>query len=181
MRVLPLLAGVLVSGCLVPQAPPPLAGPGGPGKGAVTPAKGALELTLKTWPDGAPWHLSSERGHVVLLDVWATWCEPCKDSLPLYEDLLKQYGAKGLVVYAINVDADPREVARFLAQNRLSLPILADPEARVSEVELKVKMMPTSLLIDRTGVVRQVNEGFAEELVSKYVTTIEALLAEKAP
>jgi thiol-disulfide isomerase/thioredoxin len=175
-----LLVGASVTGCLVPQAPPPLTGPSGSEK-AVTPKKDALELSLKKWPDGAAWHLSGERGKVVLLDVWATWCEPCKDSLPLYEDLLKQYGAKGLTVFAINVDADPREVERFVAQNHVTLPILVDPEARVSEVELKVKMMPTSLLVDRQGVVRHVNEGFAEELVSKYVTTIEQLLAEPAP
>lgn len=117
---------------------------------------------------------------MVLLDVWASWCEPCRDSLPLYQDFAKEYGARGLKVYAVNVDADPREIEKFLQETHVTLPVLVDPEARVSEAQLKVKMMPTTFLIDRRGVVRHVHEGFAEEFMSKYMADIEGLLAEPA-
>lgn len=77
------------------------------------------------------------------------------------------------------MEADEREIEKFVQETKLTLPVLLDPEARVAEVELKVKMMPTTLLVDRKGVVRQVDEGFAEEFVSRYMGTIEGLLAEK--
>src|SRR5512143_1802832 len=50
-----------------------------------------LSFQVKRYPDGAPYAVASDRGSVVLLDVWATWCEPCRDALPLYEQLAKEY------------------------------------------------------------------------------------------
>jgi thiol-disulfide isomerase/thioredoxin len=159
--------GLTTAGSRVAVAEAPLVGRGKP-----------LDFSLKRHPEGRPWRLSSERGQVVLLDVWATWCEPCRAALPLYQDFLKEFGAQGLRVYAVNVDADVRAVEPFLRENRLTLPVLLDPEARLSEVELGVRMMPTTLLIDRRGVVRAVHEGFEDGATPKYLRDIEALLKE---
>jgi thiol-disulfide isomerase/thioredoxin len=139
---------------------------------------GTLDFTLQRYPEGTPYRLSSDRGSVVLLDVWATWCDACRDSLPLYEDLARQFGARGLKVYAISVDADQHLITPFLEQLKVHLNVLADPGARLSEVELKVKAMPTSMLIDRHGVVRATHEGFSEELLAQYLDEIDALLKE---
>ncbi|MHB8877752.1 MAG: TlpA disulfide reductase family protein, partial [Myxococcaceae bacterium] len=122
----------------------------------------------------------SDRGRVVLLDVWATWCEPCRDALPLYEQFQKEYGERGLRVYAVNVDVDQREIPRFIQETRLSLPILLDKNAELSEGRLKVTMMPTTFLLDRQGAIRFVHEGFAEEFLAKYQSEIEQLLSEPA-
>lgn len=177
---LALLAAMLVFASCVTPANPALTSdahalvPSNPLASNVQP----LDFTLKRYPDGSPYRLSSDRGSVVLLDVWATWCEPCRDALPMYVDLVKEFGPRGFKVYAINVDADSRQIAGFLADTRVNLPILLDPEARFAESELRVKMMPTSFLIDRRGVVRSVEEGFAEEFLARYVATIEQLLKE---
>jgi thiol-disulfide isomerase/thioredoxin len=141
-------------------------------------AEKPLELSLSRYPDGTPWRLSERRGKVVLLDVWATWCEPCREALPLYQDLAKEFAARGLEVYAINIDADAKVIAPFLAESKLTLPVLLDPEAAQSTVTLHVKMMPTSYLIDRTGRVRHVHEGFDDGQLSTWLSEIEALLAE---
>ena len=101
------------------------------------------------------------------------------DSLPMYNDLLKQYGTQGLKVYGINVDADSKGVEPFLKELKVEIPVLLDPGANTSEGALQVKVMPTAFLIDRKGNLRHVHEGFAEEFLQKYVTEIEALLAEK--
>lgn len=139
-----------------------------------------LTFQVKRYPDGEPYSVVSDRGSVVLLDVWATWCEPCRDALPFYQELAKEYGARGLKVYALNVDEDARGIPAFLADTKVTLPVLLDANAVVSEKTLSVKLMPTTFLLDRKGVVRFIYEGFSEELVRKYQAEIEQLLAERA-
>ena len=174
MRFLPLASLLLLSACLK-QDPPPLL------SGSVTQndRPGIKAMVLKRQADGKDWKLSDDTGSVVLLDVWATWCEPCRDSLPMYQDLSTQYAAKGLKVYAINVDADSKTVPPFLKELKVELPVLLDPGANIAENSLQVKVMPTAFLIDRKGNLRHVHEGFAEEFLQKYITEIEALLVEK--
>ncbi len=169
MRLLPLL--LLASACVVREPPPPLTD-----TPKVTPLK--LEQLNLPRPDGSKWTLAGDKGQVVLLDVWATWCDPCRDSLPMYQDFAKEYGGRGLRIYAINVDADPKLAEPFLKQLKVQLPVLLDPNGALAESTLKVKVMPTSFLFDRTGTLRYVHEGFAEEFLSKYTAEIEGLLKE---
>ena len=169
-------AVLALSACVKNSGPPltglvQLAGPNG---------DEPLVLALKTYPQQTDWSIEKERGSVVLLDVWATWCEPCRDSLPLYHDLQKEYAARGLKVYAMNVDADSTQIPKFLEETKVQIPVLLDPNAALAESKLKVRMMPTAFLIDRKGVVRYVHEGFAEEFLQKYMSEIEALLKEPA-
>ncbi len=158
--------------CVKQPAAPPLTGPQTAGYPKLQ------QLALARYPEGTTWKLADELGSVVLLDVWATWCEPCRDSMPLYQDLKKQYEARGLKVYAINVEADTHELPGFLAETKTTLPILRDPNAVAAEEILKVKLMPTSFLVDRKGTVREVHEGFTDDFLAKYVSEIEALLQE---
>ena len=161
----------LFAGC-VKRDPLPNASGSLPDEGA------PLALSLPLYSDGKVHDLASDHGKVVLLDVWATWCEPCRDALPLYEQLVKQYGEKGLRVYAVNVDVDQREIPKFIQETKLSIPILLDQIAEFSEHRLNVKMMPISFLLDRRGTIRFVHEDFAEEFLAKYQAEIEQLLAE---
>jgi thiol-disulfide isomerase/thioredoxin len=171
---LALAAALAAQGCIKREELPPLVEPiVGDGK--------VFDLALPEFAGGKLHSLSSDRGSVVLLDVWATWCEPCRDALPLYEQLVKEYGARGLRAYAVNVDVDQREIPKFVEETKLSLPILLDQNAALSEEKLKVRMMPTTFLLDRRGVIRFVHEGFAEEFLAKYQGEIEQLLAEPAP
>ncbi len=137
-----------------------------------------LDFALTRFPGGQPWRLSSEHGSVVLLDVWATWCDPCREALPVYEALRTRYAEKGLVVYAVSVDATSQPIPQFLLETKVALPVLLDPSGAVAESTLQVKMMPTSLLIDRQGVVRHVHEGFDADLTATLGPEIDALLAE---
>ncbi|MFL5355023.1 TlpA family protein disulfide reductase [Archangium sp.] len=178
MRSLSLALAVLaLSGCA--QKMPSLTSP------AMTSSSEALEsepapltFTVKRYPGGEPHAIASDRGSVVLLDVWATWCEPCKDALPMYQDLAKHYAERGLKVYALNVDEDVRALGPFLEETKVTLPVLLDANAEVADKVLRVRGMPTTLLVDRQGRVRYVHEGFAEEFLAKYQSEIEELLAE---
>ena len=180
MRARTLLVMLAAGGCVRLPAPPLLADDDAR-RGLV--AKGeavALDFTLTRHPSGTPYRLADDRGSVVLLDVWATWCDPCRESLPFYEDVAKQFAPRGLKVYAISVDADAAVIAPFVQELKLTLPVLHDPEATMAERTLKVKQMPTSFLIDRRGVVRRVHEGLSEDYFQQTLTDVELLLAEPA-
>lgn len=164
-------AAWLLTSCVVAEPVPTLTGP--------NPNAKALQFQLPKWPDGPAYDIASDRGNVVVLDVWASWCEPCRDALPTWEQVAKEYAGRGLKVYAINVDQDPNQVRRFLEEVKFELPILRDEGATVSETVLKVRGMPTTFFVDRRGVVRFVHEGFAEEHLNKYQSQLEELLNEK--
>lgn len=170
-RMAPVLLAVALGAACVKRDPlPPLSGSTGP--------EAPLAFTLPRYPSGEPHSLASDLGNVVLLDVWATWCEPCRDALPTYEQLLEEYGPRGLRAYAINVDLDQREIPKFLQETPFEIPILLDRNGAVAERTLRVSMMPTTFLLDRKGKVRFVHQGFAEEMLGRYQSQIEQLLAE---
>ncbi len=150
---------------------------------ASSPARDAsalpLQLRLPLFPQGAVHDLAEDRGKVVLLDVWATWCKPCLISLPLYERMEKRYGARGFKVYAINIDEQTEQIPLFLTETKLGLPILLDKGGAVAEGELKVQTMPTALILDRRGLVRYRHEGYVAE--GPLQGEIEGLLAEVQP
>lgn len=183
MRRLLLSAGLLaLCGCAKASMPPlthPAPGTSAGEQGADAPRP--LDFQVKRYPGGEPYDLTQDRGSVVLLDVWATWCEPCRDALPYYQDLAREYASRGLKVYALNVDEDARAIPTFLQEVKVTLPVLLDENAQVAERTLKVRVMPTTYFIDRRGVVRHVHEGFAEEFLAKYQSQLEVLLAEPAP
>ncbi|QRK08517.1 TlpA family protein disulfide reductase [Archangium violaceum] len=173
------LAVLALSGCA--QKMPSLTAPAlATSPGGLESAPTPLEFTVKRYPGGEPFSIASDRGSVVLLDVWATWCAPCRDALPMYQDFAKHYASRGLKVYALNVDGDTRGIPAFLEEAKVTLPVLLDANAEVSEKVLRIRGMPTTVLLDRKGVVRYVHEGFAEEFLSKYQAEIEELLAEPA-
>jgi thiol-disulfide isomerase/thioredoxin len=164
------LAVVSLAGCVHRTPPPDLT--------QDVRAGHEVQLTLPQYGSGKPYSLAQDKGKVVLLDVWATWCEPCRDALPVYQDLQKQYGAKGFVVETINIDEDPHQIDAFLKETKISLPILLDPGGNFSQDVLHVTRMPTTFFIGRDGEIRSVREGFAEEFLAKYQSEIETLLAE---
>jgi thiol-disulfide isomerase/thioredoxin len=180
MRSFPLvLAALALCGCARKMPPATASAPSATSEAALESAEpGPLRFTVKRYPGGEPHAIASDRGHVVLLDVWATWCEPCRDALPVFDTLAKRYAERGLKVYALNVDEDTRAIPPFLADTKVSLPVLLDANAEVAERVLRVRTMPTTVLIDRQGRVRYTHEGFDEERLAKYQGEIEELLAE---
>ncbi len=130
---------------------------------------------LGTQPDVT---LSQFHGRVVLFDVWATWCAPCRGALKAYQVLQRLFGPRGLVVYGLSVDRDQNDVVRFLSDNIIELPILHDPGGNIADSRLNVTGFPTSFLIDRQGRLREVQQGFGGRPVSLLAAQIQALLNE---
>jgi thiol-disulfide isomerase/thioredoxin len=127
--------------------------------------------------------LASLRGSVVLVNLWATWCEPCRWEMPELERLYRRLGPRGLVVVAVSEDEAPpggvaglrRDLAGFTSARGISFPVLLDPEGRLGRL-FGVSGLPTTFLIDRDGrVVRRVL-GPARWDAPPYSSQIERLL-----
>jgi thiol-disulfide isomerase/thioredoxin len=104
-----------------------------------------------TYLDGKPLSLSNEKGNVVFLNVWATWCGPCRFETPELQALQNQYAASGLKVIGVSVDeGDDEAVKTFVAEQKITYPIAVDPEGRIATL-VQTTVLPTSLLIDRNG------------------------------
>jgi cytochrome c biogenesis protein CcmG/thiol:disulfide interchange protein DsbE len=125
----------------------------------------------------APLDLDALRGRVVYLDFWASWCGPCRQSFPWMESMKKAYEAQGLTVLAINVDHDRADAERFLKIFHPDFEIRFDPQGSWAE-EFKVSGMPSSVIIDRHGVVRFTHVGFWPAQGEVSAEQIRELLAE---
>ena len=108
---------------------------------------------------GAPLKLSALRGKVVLVDFWASWCEPCKKELPLLDKLAPRLRAKGIEIVAVNIDDDQSHAADFVKSHGLHLTVVADATKKIVGAWEPPKM-PSSFVVDKQGVVRAVHGGF---------------------
>jgi thiol-disulfide isomerase/thioredoxin len=107
--------------------------------------------------------VASYKGRVLLLDVWASWCGPCKQELPMLDDLARRLKGQGIDILAVSVDQQRANVEKFLkGHGRWALTIAHDPDGLIAE-RLQPDKMPTSYVIDRSGIVRYVNAGFVPE------------------
>jgi thiol-disulfide isomerase/thioredoxin len=117
--------------------------------------------------------LDSLRGHVVYLDFWASWCDPCRKSFPWMEDLQRKYADKGLLVVAVNLDANSESADKFLAKHPVDFAVVFDPSGSVAKA-YELKGMPSSYIIDQEGNVVSTHIGFQE----KDAKTLENQLVE---
>lgn len=99
--------------------------------------------------------LAGLRGKVVLLNVWATWCHPCRDEIPQLEALHQQYRARGLDLIGVSVDVPGMDdaIRTFMTDFKMTYPVWLDPDERVS-AQFRTIGVPETFLIDRTGVIR---------------------------
>ena len=122
--------------------------------------------------------LAAYHGKVVLVDFWASWCAPCRQSFPWMQTLKMTYAGQGLSVLGVNLDQDRRDAEKFLAQFHPNFDIRFDPQGELAE-RFKVHGLPTSLLIDRHGVLRYSHIGFQPADRATYEAQLRELLAEK--
>jgi peroxiredoxin len=129
----------------------------------------APEFQLNTL-DGKSVKLSDYKGKVVLLNVWASWCEPCRQEMPDIQKAYETYKDQGLVVLGANLRENNVSVQGFVENMGLTFPILMDKDGNLATQTYKVKPIPTSFFIDKNGVLRQKAEmpmpySFIEENV----------------
>ena len=128
---------------------------------AVSPGEMAPNFNLKNLATGKLDSLKKYRGKVVYLDFWASWCGPCRQSLPLLNTLRQELKRKGFEVIAVNLDENLSDATKFLDQYPVQYPVLLNPKGTVPNL-YKLPGMPTSYLIDRKGKIQKVHVGFKE-------------------
>lgn len=118
-------------------------------------------------------------GQVMLVDFWASWCGPCKQSFPALGKIHADFAPKGLVIAAVSIDEKPAAAVAFAKKLAPPFATLHDAQQNLVK-QVVVPTMPTSYLVDRTGKVRFVHEGFHGDATDKQLRQeIETLLAEK--
>jgi thiol-disulfide isomerase/thioredoxin len=120
--------------------------------------------------------LDSLRGRVVLVDFWASWCEPCKRSFPWMAGLEARYGSKGLTIVAINLDKSRDAADDFVARHPAPFTVAFDPAGTTAEA-YKVTAMPTSFLVGRNGEILMTHAGFDPHKAAKVEEQIQKACA----
>ena len=129
--------------------------------------------------DGKPLNLASEKGNVIFLNVWATWCGPCRFETPELQTLQNQYAKSGFKVIGVSVDEGETEAVKtFVKEEKITYPIALDPEGRIANL-VQTTVLPTSLLLDRSGriVWRQIGAIMPND--TKLKAAVEKAVAEK--
>ena len=140
------------------------------------PASGVLaqSLALKTL-DGTVHDLAQYRGKVVLVNFWATWCEPCRDEMPSLVRLREKFAGQPFEVLAVDVDEPEARVRAFLEKTPLQLTVVLDPGKQVTKA-WNVRILPASYVIGRDGRVRYSVIGEMDWSNERAVKVINALL-----
>ena len=115
------------------------------------------------------------KGKVVVIDFWASWCEPCKIELPGLNSLYGKYKDKGVEMIAINVDDEETKAKEFIAEHRILIPSLFD-QGKALVQRLGIASMPSSFVLDKTGKVRFIHSGFVDGDLNKFEKEIKSLL-----
>jgi thiol-disulfide isomerase/thioredoxin len=162
-------------------------GYGKPGEAppAVTPATDSDSAVGTKMPpykaellDGKPFDIEAEHGNVVFLNLWATWCGPCRFEIPELQKLQAQYASQGFKVVGVSLDESGKDaVQQFVTEHSMTYPIALDPEGKLANV-FQTTVIPTSVLIDRKGNIVWKKYGMItvdDELKHK----LETALAEK--
>ncbi|HLE44331.1 MAG TPA: TlpA disulfide reductase family protein [Methylomirabilota bacterium] len=129
--------------------------------------------------DGREVRIEADQGKVRVVDLFASWCEPCRDQFPALERLSHAYRARGLVVYAVSFDEDRAALETFVAEHGPSFPVLWDPGGSRLAPELQIRRLPTTLVVDRRGVIRSVHLGFEPAEEARLERDVRRLLGER--
>ncbi len=146
----------------------------GTASSAIAPATAAPDFTLHAM-GGPNLRLKEQRGRVVMVNFWATWCGPCRQEMPQLNRLYEKYKSSGFVLLGVNVDDDVAKAAEVAAKLGVTFPVLLDTEKTVSKL-YDLSTMPSTVLIDREGKVRYVHRGYLAGYEDNYEKQIRELL-----
>lgn len=128
------------------------------------------------WLDGSKFELAARRDKVVLLNVWATWCGPCRYEIPELQAIHERYAPRGFEVIGVSVDESGVEPVRaFVEEQKMTYPVALDAEGKIANI-LQTSVLPTSIIVDRSGKVVWKKYGLIETGDQELLKAIEAAL-----
>lgn len=136
----------------------------------------APDFTLKS-NQGTNLKLSEQRGDVVMINFWASWCGPCRQEMPLLDAMYKKYKKLGFTIWGVNIEPDSSSANKLLKDVPVSFPILFDTANKVSK-QYNVTAMPSTVLVDRNGNLRYLHKGYKPGYENEYRKQVKKLLRE---
>lgn len=121
--------------------------------------------------------LSDFHGDVVMVNFWASWCGPCRQEMPILDDLQKRFKKVGFTVLGVNIDEDVADAKGLLKEIQVSFPVVFDSNSKISEL-YQLDSMPTTVMVDRKGNKRFLHRGYKPGYEVDYEKQIRALLRE---
>ena len=140
--------------------------------GSVMPAYTAKRL------DGSTFDIQAERGNVLFLNLWATWCGPCRFEIPELQKLHERYAGQGLKMIGVSVDEGQdaaNEIKAFAAEQKMTYPIVLDPDAKLANM-FQTTVLPTSAIVDRTGKIVWKHFGIVSVSDQKMIEALQKAL-----
>jgi len=135
-------------------------------------------VVVKRFEGGGKIDLGALQGKVVLVDIWASWCAPCMEEMPLLDEMAGRLKQKGVQIIAVSVDEDKDSAQTFLSSRpSWSLTVAHDPKGKLPDA-LQPGKMPSSYVVDAEGIIRYVNEGFERADLKVLEKRLVALAAE---
>jgi cytochrome c biogenesis protein CcmG, thiol:disulfide interchange protein DsbE len=129
------------------------------------------------WLDGKPFDVAGEKGNVILLNVWATWCGPCRFEIPELAKLHAKYASRGFKVIGVSLDeGGAKDVQPFVADQKIAYPIVVDPDGKLATL-LNTTVIPTSIVVDKTGNIVWKHFGIVDTNDAQLTKSLEAALA----
>lgn len=158
---------LMTAACHRESAPAPAAKPAGP----------AMPAYKVKWLDGSTFDLASQKGTVVLLNLWATWCGPCRYEIPELGKLHAKYASRGFKVIGVSIDeGGENDVKQFVTDQKIGYPIALDPEGKLATI-LSTTVIPTSILVDRAGGIVWKHFGIVDMKDAELTKALESALA----
>jgi peroxiredoxin len=139
-------------------------------------AASAPDFTLRG-TEGKNLRLAEQRGQVVMVNFWATWCAPCRVEMPHLNKIYDRYRSSGFLLLGVNVDQDPLKASTAATQWGIRFPVLFDAEKKVVKA-YDVSAMPTTVIVDRDGAMRHVHRGYRDGYELQYDKQVRELLKE---
>ena len=126
--------------------------------------------------EGKPFDLSAYKGKVVMVDFWASWCGPCRQSFPWLNEMKAKKEAQGLVILGVSVDENLKDAKKFLAKTPADFEIIYDPKGKYASY-YDIPGMPTTLIFDREGKLQHQHAAFKLNKIAEYEQLIDQALA----
>jgi thiol-disulfide isomerase/thioredoxin len=147
-----------------------------PASGAGPASGPAPQFTLDA-RGGSKISLTQYKGQVVMLNFWASWCGPCRQEMPLLENIYKKYNKMGFTLIGVNVEPDSKAAEGFLKATPVSFPVIYDKDSTVSKA-YDVSGMPSTVIIDRKGNIRVLHRGYKPGDENEYLDSVRSLIRE---
>ena len=136
----------------------------------------APDFTLEAL-EGPNQRLQEYRGQVVLINFWASWCGPCRQEMPVLDQLHKRYEEAGFAVLGGNVEGSRAPAEKIAKEAGVSFPVLIDAKQKISK-EYDLEAMPSTVVVDRDGQVRYIHRGYKPGDETKYLEVVKQLISE---